>query len=471
MSRRGKQAMADGKYEEAIAIFSDLVRALPEEPALRMNLGIACFMAGRHERAVAELERATRRRPPSGPALFFLGAAYLKTGRPDRAVAPLEEIVAAEPKNARALHMLADALFASRRYERAADRFLALTRVDAHNPKAWHGLGQSYEALAARSFEELRERHGDSPYVSLLRAQALLQQKRYTRAFGLYLDALAALPDDRGIHEDLATIYRETGHPEWADRLESKASRLPRPDCAVASPECLFRAGRYLEVVAAVGAERSPVALYWVSRAYGRLATAAFARLADLPPSAELHRVLAEAYRAQGRAREAADEWRQALRYEPTDPTLKKGLAESLHLAREFEAARDILRELLTSQPASAELHLLYGATLLELHEPDEAIAALRQAVERDPALPGARALLGRAYLTSGQPQRAIPHLRAALGSDDDGQVHFQLATAYRATGEPALAASMLERYKQILAALEAARQEEQRKLRITPPR
>jgi cellulose synthase operon protein C len=470
MSRRGKQAMADGKYEEAIVIFKGLVQALPEEPALRVNLGIAHYMAGQHEQAIVEFEAASKRRANLVPELFFLGAAYLKTGSPEHAVAPLEKVLTAEPGNSRALHMLADALLSSARYKQAASRFLALTEVDAANPKAWHGLGQSYEALSSEAFQRLQDIESASPYVSLLRAQALFQQKRYSRALRLYREALTKLPGHRGVHEDVAEIYRETGHLEWANHEEAKARRLQPPDCSSPSVECLFQAGRYQEVVVAIKGDQSPVALYWLSRAYGRLATTAFSRLGQLPPSAEMHQVTAEAYSAQGRAREAVEEWRQALKYEPESVTLRKGLAESLYLTREFEAAKAVLLELLRLHSKSARLNLMYGGTLLELYQPEEAIPYLRQAAELDPTLVSARALLGRAYLRSGQAERAISHLKAALNGDEDGQIHYQLATAYKRTGQEMLADQILQRYREILAAVEVIRQEQEQAVKITPP-
>ena len=39
-----------GKYKEAISIYQELVKALPAEPGLRLNLGIAHYMAGQYRR-------------------------------------------------------------------------------------------------------------------------------------------------------------------------------------------------------------------------------------------------------------------------------------------------------------------------------------------------------------------------------------------------------------------------------------
>jgi tetratricopeptide (TPR) repeat protein len=183
-----------------------------------------------------------------------------------------------------------------------------------------------------------------------------------------------------------------------------------------------------------------------------------------------MHQVTAEAYSAQGRAREAVEEWRQALKYEPDSVTLRKGLAESLYVMRDFEAARAVLLELLKVQTKSARLNLMYGGTLLELYQPEEAIPYLHRATELAPTLVSAQALLGRAYLTSGQASRAIPLLKAALNTDEDGQVHYQLATAYKHTAQEMLAKQTLQRYEEILAAVEAIKRQQEKDDKITPP-
>ena len=44
----------------------------------------------------------------------------------------------------------------------------------------------------------------------------------------------------------------------------------------------------------------------------------------------------------------------------------------------------------------------------------------------------------------------AIPHLKLVLASDQDGTLHYQLAQAYRATGQVELAKKMLAEYESL---------------------
>src|SRR5437879_11116806 len=52
-SKRGKDLMAAGRFEEAIPVYRELVKDLPDNPGPLMNLGMALHMAG-HERRSEE---------------------------------------------------------------------------------------------------------------------------------------------------------------------------------------------------------------------------------------------------------------------------------------------------------------------------------------------------------------------------------------------------------------------------------
>ena len=92
-SRAGNQALAAGRYTEAIRIYRELVTALPENPGLRFNLGMALDKAGQPAAAIPQLEQSTRAQPDFAPAWFLLGLAYQQLGKPHEAIAPLRKAV------------------------------------------------------------------------------------------------------------------------------------------------------------------------------------------------------------------------------------------------------------------------------------------------------------------------------------------------------------------------------------------
>ncbi len=469
-SRRAKELMAAGRFEEAIPIYRELVRAVPGNPGLLMNLGIAQHMAGRHRGAIEQFRAALKLEPGLTPAWLFLGASYLKLGRPAAAIEPLQKVVQAQPGHSEARQMLGDALLSLDRYQPAAVHFGKLAELQPENPRAWYGLGRSYEALARRAFEQLEKLAPESPWWLALAAESRSKQQQYSSAFYFYRQALARQPEMRGLHAALAEIYRKTGHQDWAAIEEQRERALKPPDCASRKLECGFLAGRFREVTAAGARAKTAESLYWQSRAYNELALDAFARLGSLPPSVEIHELLAEIHRNQGRHLEAAKELREALQLSPGNPRLLRHLAASLHVSRDYQAARPLLEDLVKREPDSAHLNFLLGDCLLNLQEPERAIAYLKKAVEREPKMLPAHSALARAYLQAGQGAQAVPHLKAALPLDEDGSLHYQLARAYQSGGQPELAKEMLKKYQEIRNSAQAQRRALEEEVQITAP-
>jgi tetratricopeptide (TPR) repeat protein len=473
-AQQGKAAMAAGRYDEAAAIYGDIVKALPNEAGMRLNLGLAHAMAGRKRDAVEPLESALKLQPDLLTAALFLGAVRLELGQPARAVAPLEKVVAAQPANADARRMLGDALLALERPEAALRQYRALAEAAPTQPAAWYGLGRSYETLAAAAVERLQRSAADSTWMLLLAGEALVAQGRHANAFRVYRDALEKQPGLAEARAALADIYEKTGHADWAATERAKVAPRAEADCRTHALECDFRAGRHDAVLAGAAgvpaAGRPPETDYWLARSAAELARAAFARLAALPPSPEAALVEAGVLRGQGQHAEAAGKLRQAAQTWPQDGRLTRELARTLYLARDLGAARPLVEELLRADPDSPELALLLGDTLLLQQQAVEAVPLLERAVRGAPDPLPARASLGRAYALAGKPEKAIPHLVAAAASDEDGSLHHQLAQAYQATGQSAAAATALERSQRLREAARARQAQAEAEFQITPP-
>jgi predicted Zn-dependent protease len=462
--------MAAGRFAEAAAHYADVVQALPNEPGMRLNLGMALSMAGRPKEAVPHLQVALKLQPDLLPASLFLGIAYADLGQPARAVEPLQKFVAAQPDHRPARQMLGDALLTLERWEPAARHYEALTRQAPDDPKAWYGLERSYEGLSRRAFETLQETAPGSPYLSLLVADAMVAGERDKSAFPLYREAIAKKTRAAEAHEALARIYERSGHTDWAAVEREKAKAVPPPECRTPTLECAFQAGRYAKVLEMARPLSTAAGHYWTSRAADVLARAAFDRLTALPPSPEAALVRVEVFRAQRRYAQSKEELQKAAAAWPEDRRIRREQATLAFIAREYAAARPLLEELLKQEPGSAELNLLLGESWLESKEVAKAIPPLEKAVEADPKLLRARAVLGRAYVEAGQAARGVPHLEAALPTDEDGSLHFQLARAYRETSRPDEAARTLAAFQELRKASEARQESDKEEFAITPP-
>src|SRR5216117_560665 len=79
-SQRAKEFMAQGKFTEAIPLYRELNQAVPRNPGLMLNLGMALHMTGDDRESIRPLEVAVQLAPKLAPAWLFLGAARLGHG-------------------------------------------------------------------------------------------------------------------------------------------------------------------------------------------------------------------------------------------------------------------------------------------------------------------------------------------------------------------------------------------------------
>ncbi len=453
-SSEAAAAMRAKRFERAAELYRELKRAIPDNPGLTMNLGLALHSSGRYEAALEQFGQVVRLDPSMGPAWLLLGVGNLKLGRSSAALAPLEKAVELLPDNTLALLELGDTLLQQERFDQAAVNFQKLMKLDSANPKGWLGLGSSYASLSRISAERLEAVAPESGYRDLLVADSRFDLDQYRSAFAYYRRAAEKLPEMPGVHQSLARVYRAAGHEEWA-RVEDEREKLtPTPDCRAERLLCSYRDQAYEQVVASEQSQE-PQTLYLRTKAYSALAERAHARLAALPLSSAIHQVMATQLHMRGQYREAVEEWRRALEFEPSNAALRTKLAHSVWSSGDYEAAQPMLEELLEITPESAQLHFMLGHGLLSRQLNEDAIAPLEDAVRLDPEMLEARGSLARAYLRISQPEQAIPHLEAALPTDADGSLHYQLARAYQTAGRAADARKAMADYKQALESIQ----------------
>ena len=342
------------------------------------------------------------------------------------------------------------------------------TELAPSRPSAWYALGQAYNVIkqdAMRTFDN----SGDVAWQQLLFADALRAGGKLTEAFTQYRGVLERLPAVVSIHDSIAAIYEQSGHPDWAARERATAARMVL-DCAERTALCEFQAGRYRDALTAAMRQSDPESRYVRARAANELALAAFKQLEALDDSPERRTVRATIARAEERYLDAIAELEAALAFVPGNPALVAELGSAYYQARAFDRAIATLSPLLTTRPDDPQLLKITGFSLVQLRRLDEAVPILRRASERDVRDPGPRLALGRAYLHGGDFARAIQLIEAELASDRDGSLHGQLARAYAGLNQKDKAAALLARSQDIQRAADERAREAARRT-ITPPK
>jgi tetratricopeptide (TPR) repeat protein len=467
-SNQARELMASGHFEEAIPIYQELVKAIPENVGLITNLGVAYHMAGHEREAVTQLTHALKMDPHNLPANLYLGYAYLSLGQAEKAIPHLEVALRAEPSDLGIRGNLAESLFAVRRFQEATVQFEKLAQAAPANPEVWYRLGLCYQELSQEGFDELQKIATGSSYWLALVAESRAKAMQLSSAFYFYREALAKNPRLRGVHAALAALYQKSGHPDWAKTEEQREEKLGKPDCAVERNDCAFRAGRYLELAGLTG--KTPAIYYWKIKAYQKLAVDALGHLGQLPDSPQLHELMGRIHMDERQFPAAVEEWQKAYDLSGKSSGIGRQLVLALFQVQNFTEARQVLEAMLKQSPGAADLNYMYGFTLLSLKQPKDAAHYLEISLKRDPENLAAHSTLAQAYLAMGESKLAIPHLKAALPTDRDGSLHYQLARAYQASGQTELARAMLQQYQQMHNAHQKEQQTLQKEIQITAP-
>ena len=99
LARQAREAMAGGRYPEAVRLYQQMVKELPSEPGARFNLAVALDAADRPRDALKNLELIQAAEAGNSQFWFLMGIEYQKLGQPARAVDRLERAVKLAPAN------------------------------------------------------------------------------------------------------------------------------------------------------------------------------------------------------------------------------------------------------------------------------------------------------------------------------------------------------------------------------------
>ncbi len=469
-SQQAKQLMAAGRFAEAAAVYKALVKAVPGNAGLLLNLGMAQHMAGEEVNAIPSLEAALKLQPALGPALITLGEAYLRTDQPSKALPVLRKAALLDPGQLDVRRLLVQAASSLNLHEEAVTHLRKLLAAEQNEPILWSMAGKEYEALAQEAFQDLQKLGPDSAYMAELAAESRSRGQQKRAAFYFYRQALQRDSKLRGAHAAIAEIYHQTGHADWA-AVEARAEAGLGPlNCTAEKLACDFAAKRYLPLIASAKLNRTAASAYWRTRAWNALALEAFSRLEQLPDSAPKLELQAELLRDRRQYAESIKSWRAALALSPGDESIEQQLVMTLCMAQDFAAAQPMLDRMLGKEPGSPALNFLQGDVYLNQQLPEKALPYLQKAVAEDPRMLQAKASLARAYLQLGQADKATVYLKEVLPTDDDGTLHFELARAYRAAGKAELAKEAMARYLEVKGRNDEAQAQLERETEISAP-
>jgi tetratricopeptide (TPR) repeat protein len=319
----------------------------------------------------------------------------------------------------------------------------------------------------------------------LQQAAEAAQRQDFHAAVAEYRAVIEMDPAHAEAHARLGMTYRRTGQlPEAVASFEQAlriAPQLPRVGIllAVAYMELgrnkdavpllesafanedelamrLFVGGRLVDCFFSVGDEENglltalklrklapddPDVLYTASKVFANLWNNTVEHLLQrAPDSHRVHQVLAEVFEAQEKYADAAQEYRQILRTDPSLPGVHYRLGRMiLRSDPSSQGQQDALaafQQELKLNPADVPSLTEAGELLLQSNQVDNAEKHFARAVALQPAHSQAIVGLAKVFLARQLFEQALLHLQRAREIDaGDEAIHYQLMTAYRQLG------------------------------------
>jgi predicted Zn-dependent protease len=155
------RAMREGRFADAERLYRGLIKDVPNEPRLQLNLALALHSGKKYADANLAFAQFLKTNPPPGPVHLVAGLSLLKANRPCDAVAVLEKAKRWQASE-QVLTELADAYSACKRYPQAGATYSEAAA------KATANAGRLKRA-AARAYWLARDYAAAQPLFAALR--------------------------------------------------------------------------------------------------------------------------------------------------------------------------------------------------------------------------------------------------------------------------------------------------------------
>lgn len=200
------------------------------DPRVLLDRAYHLYSLKRYEEALAVFEQVIARDPRNTAAYYGKGIILLDQERYTSAIEAFEQAIVRDPSFARAYLGKGDALFSIRAFRRALDAYDQAIQLDPGEISAYYGkadalakLKHSTEARAAYQEAVQRDNSGEEHER---RGNALFFLGRYDEALAVYDWLIQRGPDDPELLECRGNILKKLGRAHEANQTYARASEL-----------------------------------------------------------------------------------------------------------------------------------------------------------------------------------------------------------------------------------------------------
>ena len=229
--RRGNRHYDAGKYEDAIAEYTQAIALDPKYAAAYNNRGAANNNLGKYAEAIADYDQAIALDPKYAVAYNNRGAAYDDLGKYAEAIADYTQAIALDPKDAAAYNNRGNAYADLGKY---AEAIADYTQAIALDPKdavtyynrgiAYRNLGKYAEAIADYDQAIALDPKNAAAYNN--RGITYNQLEQYSAAVEDFTKAIELAPTTAAYYLNRAEVYQALGQEDNAKADEEQAKKL-----------------------------------------------------------------------------------------------------------------------------------------------------------------------------------------------------------------------------------------------------
>ncbi|MBN1221774.1 MAG: tetratricopeptide repeat protein [Candidatus Aminicenantes bacterium] len=177
----GVRFYQQGKLEDAIKAFEQVIALVPDFAEGYYNLGMAHLRKGDIDSAISIMQKAIDLKPDFIEAYFGLGQAYVEKGEEEKATEVFQKAVSSTPDDPKAYFSLGVLYFSNNKDDLALDVLLKAKDLDPTMPQIYYQLGLVYTRKgemdsSIKSFEKFLELAPDSAEAATVRT--LLEEIR-----------------------------------------------------------------------------------------------------------------------------------------------------------------------------------------------------------------------------------------------------------------------------------------------------
>ena len=461
-----------GEYNKAKESVEGVLKSDPYNFEARNLVGKSDFMQGDFAGASTELQTAISITPDFDVA-YSLALAYLEQKRLSQATPLFDEMKASGGKTPE-LHLLLGRAYAQTGYhELAVTEFQETLKLDPAHAHVHAYLGMTYMQMGKEHYEEARKEfqqeltrspHDYSSHYSL----GVIDQEKgqFAQAETELQEAHRANPSDPGPLLMLARVYND--QKKWPAAMAQAQQVIPMLAGAPASQRALAHellakayagngqssdaaqetaaaeSAKNEEKSAAVATSGSPSQTAEGAREMRemlmqRKSAAQPSTEAEKKFVADVSKLLGNAYNNLGviaaRASQfpaAAEEFKQASRWDPSIPQLDRNLAMASFRAQKYEDAAPALARLLQQSPGDERVRGMLGLSYYMTKQFQQSADTFRPIVNSLPDNAGLLMSAGIAFVKAGDTatgQRLLD--RALQTGSNTAEVHVMLGQAY----------------------------------------